>query len=207
MPLEKDPIILDDVSVYLWKIEETKDELLSLCHNLGIDTSFTENIRSNQRACEKLATRLLLCHIFGNDFSLEYNEAGAPHIKDSTTHISISHSSYLVGIAISNLYPIGLDIEHKADQVLRVREKFLNDTELKNTLSDDKIVNLWYWTAKEAIYKAIEADGIDFRNDIYKLFDSSNSFVAIKDNRQHKFEIRSFNHDNRFTITIATPQD
>lgn len=206
MPLDNEPIILDDVSVYLWEIKESKDELLSLCKKSGISTSQIENIKSYTRACEKLATLLILNHIFGHDVELEYNEAGAPRIKNVPTHISISHSSYLVGVAVSPFYAIGLDIEHKAEQVLRVREKFLNDTELHITLPNDKIVNLYYWTAKEAVYKAIEAKGIDFRNDIYKPLSYTNTFVAIKDKKKHHFKIRHFKHYSSFMVTIATPK-
>ncbi len=206
MPLNEEPIILDDVIIYLWEIEETKDELLSLCHAHSINTTHIEGIRSYQTACEKLATLLILNHIFGCNFTLYHNENGAPGITDSLAHISISHSSYLVGVAVSYIYPIGLDIEHKADQVLRVREKFLNDTELKITLPNDKIVNLYYWTAKEAVYKAIEANGIDFRNDIYKPISYRNTFVAIKNKKKHHFKIRHFKYDSSFMITIATPK-
>lgn len=206
MPIEIEPINLNDVSVYLWEIEETKDELISLCHDSGIDTTEIENIRSYSRACEKLSTLLILNHIFGKGVELYHTETGAPRIKESDTHISISHSAYLVGVAVSNLYPIGLDIEHKAEQVLRVREKFLNDTELAITSPNDKIVNLYYWTAKEAVYKAIEADGIDFRNDIHKPLSYRNTFVAIKNKKKHHFKIRHFKYDSSFMITIATPK-
>jgi phosphopantetheinyl transferase len=206
MPLVPETININDTSIYLWEIEETKDELISLCHDSGIDTTEIENIKSYSRACEKLSTLLLINHIFGKGTELYHTEIGAPRIKDSDTFISISHSSYLVGIAVSNLYQIGLDIEHKADQVLRVREKFLNDTELAITLPNDKVINLYYWTAKEAVYKAVEAHGIDFRNDIYKPISYTNTFVAIKDKKKHHFKIRHYKYDSSFMITIATPK-
>lgn len=206
MPLAQKPIILDNVNVYLWEIKESKDELLSLCKKSGISTIQIEGIKSYTRACEKLATWLILNHIFGHNFELYYSVAGAPHIKNSPTHISISHSAYLVGVAVSSLHAIGLDIEHKAEQVLRVREKFLNDTELKLTQSNDKITNLYYWTAKEAVYKAIEANSIDFRNDIYKHTYYTNTFVAVKDKKKHYFKIKHFKYDSNFMVTIATPK-
>ena len=206
MPIEIEPINLNDVSVYLWEIEETKDELISLCHDSGIDTTGIENIRSYSRACEKLSTLLILNHIFGKGVELYHTETGAPRIKESDTHISISHSAYLVGVAVSNLYPIGLDIEHKAEQVLRVREKFLNDTELAITSPNDKIVNLYYWTAKEAVYKAVEADGIDFRNDIHKPLSYRNTFVAIKNKKRrcNRNVSSLFNHINSYFQNVSS---
>ena len=207
MPIAFESATLHDVSVYLWNIEETTDELLSLCSNAGIDTSVVYTYRSQQRVREKLATLLLLHHIFGNRFRLEYSSVGAPRIANSSAHISISHSAHVVGVALSHRHPVGLDIEHKADQVLRVREKFLNASELQAVNPDDKTENLQYWTAKEAIYKAIEADGIDFRHHICKSAHHATSFMAVKDNVEHLFTIHSFMHDNHFMVTIAIPNE
>ena len=207
MPLALESAPLHDVSVYLWNIEETQDELLSLCSNAGIDTSVVASYRSQQRVREKLATLLLLHHIFGKGFCLEYSSVGAPRIAHTCSHISISHSAHVVGVAVSHHHPIGLDIEHKADQVVRVREKFLNASELSSVNPDDKTENLRFWTAKEAVYKAIEADGIDFRHHICKSTLDSFSFIAIKDNTNHLFAVHSFMHDTQFMVTIATPME
>ncbi len=207
MPLIKEPIILDDVSVYLWEINETKDELIMLCQSKGINTSHTENIRSKQRVCEKLGTLLILNHIFGKDCELQYTEVGAPRIKGKNVHISISHSSFLVGVAVSHLYPLGIDIEYKVDQVIRVRKKFLNEEELKAVSANDKPTNLFYWTAKEAVYKAIEAEGLDFRNDIYGSSYNINTFEAKKDGQTHLFNVRNIMYDDELMLTIATPKE
>lgn len=205
MLLDKDTIRLDDISVYLWKIDETRKELEELCQKLGINVSHINEIKSNQRACEKLATHLIVALIGGNKARLCHTEEGAPFIENSTLYISISHSAHLVAVAFSHT-PVGIDIEHKAEQVLRVREKFLNDRELTIIGNTDKDSNLMFWTAKEAVYKVHGRKGIDFKNGIYQDTHVNSVFRATDEQKKVPYKVEHYRYDDYFMIAIATPK-
>lgn len=202
---DKDTIRLDNVTVYFWKIEEDRKELEELCNKMGITTSHITEIKSNQRACEKLATHLIVALILGNKAQLCHTDEGAPFIMNSPTYISISHSAHIVAVAFSRS-PVGIDIEHKAEQVLRVREKFLNERELAIIGYNDKVVNLMFWTAKEAVYKIHGKKGIDFKNDIYQDTCINSVFRAVDGRKRTRYKVEHFNYDNDFMIAIATPK-
>lgn len=111
-------------------------------------------------------------------------ENGAPFLRylDSNDHnvrISISHSIKFLVIASSvvkkTFYQsdfkepeiFGIDAENIfRDQVLRVRERFLSTSELSLVTKEDVRSCIIAWTCKEAILKASQDRGIDFRNNI-----------------------------------------
>jgi phosphopantetheinyl transferase len=205
MLLDKDTIHLDEITVYFWKIEETRKELVDLCNKVGVDVSHTTEIKSTQRACEKLATLLTIALTLGNKTQLCHTDEGAPFIKNSKMHISISHSAHMVAVAFSP-NPIGIDIEHKAEQVLRVREKFLNNRELALIGNKDKDINLMFWTAKEAVYKVHSRKGIDFKNDIYQDTRVKSVFRATDGQKKVPYKVEHYQYDENFMIAIATPK-
>ena len=202
MLLDKETIYLDNVTVYFWKIEESRKELEELCKKSSVSVSHITEIKCDRRACEKLATLLIINHTLGNNAELCHNEDGAPYIKNAPLHISISHSAHYVALACSAA-PVGIDIEYKAEQVLRVREKFLNDRELAATGHDDKVANMMFWTAKEAVYKIHGKKGIDFRNGIYQDTRIKSVFRAVDGRKRTPYKVQHFNIKGNFMLAIA----
>lgn len=104
---------------------------------------------------------------------------GAPFLYGDASRISISHCKGLLVVAtlpptpecdLSQYHPrtsMGVDCE-RADraQVLKIRQRFLNDAEMEMIPADDVEANIIAWTAKEAAYKALFTPGLDFRNEI-----------------------------------------
>lgn len=104
---------------------------------------------------------------------------GAPFLFGEESRISISHADHFLVVAtlpstpevdlseFSRRAAMGIDAE-RADrrQVLNVRQRFLSDKELAMIPEEDVMENVIAWTAKEACYKALLCDGIDFRKDI-----------------------------------------
>ena len=128
--------------IAIWKIKESLDELLQLYHTIS-----TTNFNTEKRNKEWIASRLLLNEINPN-YSISYNEFGAPEL-DNGTYISISHSKGLVAIIISQKQ-VGIDIEEISDKALRVSSKFISTNNLKS-LTTEKATLIW--CCKEAIYK------------------------------------------------------
>lgn len=152
--------------LYVWTLTETRDELHALCVKLGIDTSRSNGVKSERRAKEILAEYILIQHIFGNDAQLAHTDEGKPYIEGANHCISISHSEDAIAIATNETCVIGIDLEKPSEQILRVRQKFLNDNEQGFIHKDDLRMSLMAWTAKEAIYKAASTKGINFKEDI-----------------------------------------
>lgn len=104
---------------------------------------------------------------------------GAPFLFGQTTRISLTHTDHLLAVAtlpktpeadLAHFAPrtaLGIDAERSnRQQVLKVRDRFLSDTEKAIIPADDIEANIVAWTAKEALYKAAMTEGLDLRTDI-----------------------------------------
>ena len=150
----------------LWRLEEDAPQLLALCREAGIPVEDLISLPV-KRQREKAAERLLLCHAFGRPVTLGYTEQGAPFVEDNDVNISISHTQRLVVLAVDPEHIIGVDAEQTdRNQVLRVRDKFLNASEQQFIASDDLAAHIIAWTAKESIIKAERNSALDWTNGI-----------------------------------------
>ena len=125
-------------------------------------------IQNEERKIQHLAGRWLL-KLMMPEVELEKIEMapnGKPWIPDAGFHFSISHCKGYAACAISELHPIGIDIEIIHARIAKVAHKFLHqkETELITELLPDSQLKQqgFYWAAKEAMYKMYEQHGIDF---------------------------------------------
>ena len=149
---------------YLWLEEASR--LLALCREAGIPCEDLLELPA-KRQREKAAERLLLRQAFGRAVVLVHDEQGAPMVEGSDVNISISHTPQMVVLACCDSRFIGVDAE-AADrrQVLRVRDKFLNEKEKQFIAPDDLAAHIIAWTAKESIIKAERNSALDWTNGI-----------------------------------------
>ena len=144
-----------EITILVWEITETLDELQVLLGRLNIS-----NHTSEKRKKEQLTTRLLVKEILPNK-RIIYNKFGAPEL-DNGQHISISHSAGLVAVIISH-EKTGLDIEKISEKTLLLASKFVSE---KNLINLDKEKSTLIWCLKEAIYKWDQKGGVNFIKDI-----------------------------------------
>ena len=110
---------------------------------------------------------------------VDHLPCGAPLLADSAARISITHTDGMLAVAslpptpeadlsiFSTRAALGIDAERAdREQVLRLRERFLSEDELKLAGESDVAANITAWTAKEALYKAALTPGLDFREAI-----------------------------------------
>ncbi len=117
----------------------------------------------------------------GNDSYRELGHFanGAPFLYGSTSRISITHTGHLLAVATLPKTPeaelshfalrtaMGIDAEKlDREQVLKIRDRFLSDSEKALVPADDLEANIVAWTAKEALYKAAMTPGLDLREGI-----------------------------------------
>ena len=129
------------------------------------------NIQNEERKIQHLAVRLLfsLMKPEANMKDLVMADNGKPYLKGVPFHFSFSHCKGYAACAVSDHFPIGIDIEIIHPRIAKVAHKFLNDAEkamLANLNEEDALKQLaFFWAAKEAMYKKHEQLGIDFSRD------------------------------------------
>ena len=152
--------------VLVWRLEEKASRLVDLCRETGIAVEGLMDM-PEKRQREKAAELLLLCRAFGRPVTLCHDGQGAPSVEGEAVNISITHTPRLVALALDDCHVIGIDAE-QADrqQVIRVRNKFLNASEQQFISADDIQSHVIAWTAKEAIIKAERNSALDWTDGI-----------------------------------------
>jgi phosphopantetheinyl transferase len=129
------------------------------------------NIQNEERKIQHLAVRLLFSLMMpeANMKDLVMADNGKPFLKGVPFHFSFSHCKGYAACAVSDHFPIGIDIEIIHPRIAKVAHKFLNDAEkamLANLNEEEALKQLaFFWAAKEAMYKKHEQLGIDFSRD------------------------------------------
>jgi 4'-phosphopantetheinyl transferase len=123
-----------------------------------------------KRELETRGAVALLGKIMGSsEILITYDEHGKPLLVNRTEAISISHSHDKLAAVVNHSGVAGVDIELIRDKVLKIKHKFLNESE-KNHAGNDVEKLITYWSAKEAMYKANGKKGIDFCRDMEVTF-------------------------------------
>lgn len=152
MPLVN-TFISNDVNLYIWKINESVGELLSLSDATTIASM--PAIKAESKKQEWLIERILLRQLLGDDVQLEHESNGQPILKGSQKYISISHTKGYLAIGISQFSSFGIDIEQYSERVNNITKHFLTETEECPYEDNATWHNLIIWSAKESIFKAM----------------------------------------------------
>jgi phosphopantetheinyl transferase len=157
--------ITESTLLGIWKVEEARDNLLSLLsHPEWIWNIAT--IKSESRVLEILAVRVLIKELTGEEKEIYYNDTGKPFLTDKSFHISISHTKSYIAVAINKIRPIGLDIEYISERIRRVQSRIISPEEYIDS-NNELIHLLLHWSAKEAMFKFLDAKGVDFRQHLF----------------------------------------
>jgi 4'-phosphopantetheinyl transferase len=159
-----------DCIVGLWKLEESHKELLEkLCpterdfaelHDISHPHKQLEWLAS--RNCAKALVELSAEHYVG----IWKDQHRNPHLIDSQTQISISHTQSCACAVLNKSKPVGVDIEQISEKLRRVAHKFLSEKE-RIHVGDDLQKMCIYWCAKESIYKWHGAKNLSFKDNIF----------------------------------------
>ena len=149
--------------IAIWHITETADELYALLGTHRYDTQLAEKKNESRRA-EWLAVRLLVKELFGSEAEVAYHPTGRPYLKNSTAHISISHTKGFAAVAYHHRAPLGMDIEYLSSRVERIASRFTTRSEASYIDRHDESVRQMYhlinWSAKEALYKLFDSPSL-----------------------------------------------
>lgn len=152
----------------VWKMDETINELINLFppEARADAKSSINSIGSNRRALELLTTRIMLLELLGKVTVILNQEDGKPYLDDNSYHISISHTKSYVAILLHKSCNVGIDIETVSNRIENIADRFISDKEYINP--DKKITHLLlHWSAKECLYKILNEQGVDFKQQLY----------------------------------------
>jgi phosphopantetheinyl transferase len=155
----------DNILWAIWKIEETKEQLLSFLNNSILHKDVLL-MKSEEKILEKLAVRVLLKYLTGEEPQIHYHPSGRPSLNSHYLNISISHTRGYVAVALSEKQLIGIDIQYITLKVKKVRPRFVSENEYINP-KNELLHLLLHWSAKETLYKALKTQGIHLLRDLY----------------------------------------
>ena len=207
MPIYNTLTVNDFTTVYIWKIEESEDELAK-------DIQLTQHCENRMNGMKSEMHRkgfLSIRHLMGAagyvDADLYYDENGKPHLHDGTK-ISITHSGQFTGIIVSQNQEVGIDIERQRDKILRIAHKFTPIAEYKTIANSDALIRKLtvVWGCKESLYKIYAEKGLSFLHHIdikdFSLSDSRTSGEVIYQGKQTYFDINFLEFEG-FTCVYA----
>lgn len=164
------------VSLGLWQMEETMEELYGLYPWLGAYRPILDKqFKNESRKREFLSVRILLHEMLlmagyteaqiSKIGEIRHDEVGKPLLKGF--HVSISHTKGYAALVISKAKEVAVDIEYLSDRVKRIASKFLRKDEEADGL-DSLLV---HWCCKETVYKLFSSENLQFHEMRVKPFD------------------------------------
>ncbi|MBU3011091.1 4'-phosphopantetheinyl transferase superfamily protein [Polaribacter vadi] len=168
MALYKTLTISPETKVFIWKIEESIDELKAGISLTEKNLARFNLMKSDLHQKGFLSIRHLLKEINLTDADLIYDEFGKPHL-DKGRFISITHSFNFTAIIYSTQTEVGIDIEKQRDKILKIAHKFTPIEEYKTIANADALISKLtiVWGAKESLYKIYGKKKLLFLRDIY----------------------------------------
>lgn len=198
--------------ISVWQITETEQELIEMCSVPTDEMEEISLIRSESLRKQKLAVRALLNEVFEEKVYLSHHDNGKPYLENCVTNISISHTEKYVAIITHDEDDLGIDIESLDRDFSAVEKKALSEDEIDD-LDDDKEEKneqlAIYWCAKEAIYKRMSINRVDFAEQIevekFNLRDEGELEATFihKDEHEEEFELGYMTFDRHVLVWIA----
>lgn len=151
----------------IWKLSESVSDLLKEIQLTESEKAKYKKFSIEKRQREFLAVRALLKKLTDSEALIEYENNGRPILINSDKKISISHSSELAVIFISEKNS-GIDVENSKRKIAPIVKRFLSPEEIAQTEKspDKQLMQTIYWSAKEAIFKCTTNENIIFNKQI-----------------------------------------
>ncbi|PHR70319.1 MAG: 4-phosphopantetheinyl transferase [Lutibacter sp.] len=207
MPLYKTIQVNENITVLIWKIEESLDELSRDIILTPSSQERVDGMKSDLHQKGFMSIRQLLALKGYEDKDLIYDEYGKPHLADNKS-ISITHSYTFSAIIISDNKTVGIDIEKQRDKILTIAHKFTPIKEYKTIANHNALVGKLtiVWGAKESLYKIFGKKKLRFLQHIYIedfMFDDAKTTGEIRyDGNIESYNI-SFLEFEGFTCVYA----
>ena len=194
----------------VWQITETEEELKALT---SVPTDEMEEIlliRNESQRRQKLAVRALLNELFEEKMYLNHHDNGKPFLENCVTNISITHTDKYVAVITHDEDDLGIDIESLDRDFSAVEKKALSEEEIEDLDEDKKNDQLAiYWCAKEAIFKRMSQNRVDFAEQIEverfrpKGEGELEATFIHKDEHEEEFELEYMTFDRHVLVWVV----
>ena len=194
-------------------IDKDSEMLLSQLEHKDYYFPFIEKM-TEKRKCEWLTVRNLLKTLSGEEKEIAYQPNGKPYLSDHSYHISISHTNYkktegkthdekllgYVAMVLNEEKEVAIDIEMISPRVLKIKDRFLTEEEVKSISVDNEIIHLLlHWSAKESVFKILDTENVNYQSQIHispfkPVVGEWGSFEAheTRTEKQHLFRVHYF---------------
>lgn len=152
----------------VWHVVEDIHTLLKSAKNPAERAQEVSAIQSPKRQLEYIVPRLILEFLLEEEVMVDYTVHGKPFLRNSRFEISLSHTNGYAAAVVSPVSKVGIDIEKIATRVLNIQSRFLSAEELGFVDKGLEVEHLLLlWSAKESVYKAMEEEGVDFKEELH----------------------------------------
>ena len=153
--------------IAVWHVTESEEELLNITSVPSDELEEISLFRNESHRRQKLAVRALINEVFEEKMYLNHHDNGQPYLENCATNISITHTDNYVAIIIHDEEEVGIDIESLDRDFSVVEKKALSEDEIDDLNDGKKNEQLAiYWCAKEAIFKRMSQNRVDFAEQI-----------------------------------------
>ncbi|MDH5610742.1 MAG: 4'-phosphopantetheinyl transferase superfamily protein [Cyclobacteriaceae bacterium] len=170
MPLLLSKPINSHSAYAVWNITETEDQLLDKTHETPPDII-------SRKKSEWIVSRILiryLCHQFDLPYEgVENLASGKPILRAGGAEISITHSYPMAAALINLKKPCGIDLEWPRQKFIKVKEKFLHQSELPFEGDIPSLCKIW--AAKEVLFKIHGEKNLSLRHEMLIRFTSDHT--------------------------------
>lgn len=169
------PVILEkeyenNISLAVWQITESHDELQAMLPSEILTDAELASISHPQKQIEFFCSRLVIKHL-ANSLGIKYlgikkDEHGKPYLAGSNWQMSITHTSNYVAAAMHPSEALGMDMEKPSEKLQRIAHKFLSEPERMGVENDIEKLCI-YWSAKESLYKLYGKRKVIFNENLH----------------------------------------
>ena len=153
--------------IAVWQVTETEEELLNITSVPNDELEEISLFRNESQRKQKLAVRALINEMFEEKMYLNHHDNGKPYLENCATNISITHTDRYVAVITHEEEEVGIDIESLERDFSAVEQKALSEDEIDDLEDEKKNEQLAiYWCAKEAIFKRMSQNRVDFAEQI-----------------------------------------
>ncbi|MCB0736601.1 MAG: 4'-phosphopantetheinyl transferase superfamily protein [Bacteroidetes bacterium] len=152
----------------LWRIEETEEELSSKLMLDDSEKNYLAGIKADNKRLQWLASRVLIRELVNppGQILMDWDQHGRPYVLNYDFEVSISHSRNMAAVIVGESR-CGIDVEEINNKIGRISKKFVSDEERVFISTDNSILyETLIWGAKEALFKLIGGNGVDFKKNL-----------------------------------------
>ena len=191
-------------------VTESEQELLGLTSVPNDELEEISLFRNENHRRQKLAVRALINEVFEEKMYLNHHDNGKPYFENCATTISITHTDKYVAIIIHDEDEVGIDVESLDRDFSVVEKKALSEDEIDDLEKDKRNEQLAiYWCAKEAIFKRMSQNRVDFAEQIEvekfnvrKEGELEATFIH-KDEHEEEFELEYMIFDRHVLVWLV----